>query len=93
MCMVFYHSENCCFSRKWLGLREHNDLCSAYWSKSLDQRIVTSLSQFLTSPRKGMWLSSFDQQEGISAGQRKLSEVVQVVQDGARSPNSKSVIF
>lgn len=23
MCMVFYHSANCCFSRKWLGLREH----------------------------------------------------------------------
>ena len=71
-----------------------NDLCSAYWSKSLDQRIVTSLTQFLTSPRKGMWLSSFDQrEEGISAEQRKLSEVVQVVRDEARSPNSKSLIF
>ena len=39
-------------------------------------------------------LSSFDQgEEGISARQRKLSEVAQVVQDGARSPNSKSRIF
>lgn len=55
---------------------------------------MTVLTQFLTSPRKGVWLSFFDQgEDGISAGQRRLSEVAQVVQDGARSPNSKSLIF